>query len=136
MDAVLQRLFVEIHDVAHLAVLQHKVRVELLLEKFTVLGDTLEFEDNAVIDDEIKAQVVLQTLTLVIDGNRHLTLHMKTLCCEFLGYCLLVDTLQQAWTQLIVYLVETLQQVVCVASVHLFSFCLREFRSFLAANSP
>ena len=39
MDAVLQRLLVEVHVVAYLAVLKHEICVELLLEELAVLGD-------------------------------------------------------------------------------------------------
>ena len=69
MDAVLQKLFVKVYDIAHLAVLQHKICVDLFLEELAILGDTLEFKDDSVINDDVKAQVVLQTLTLVNDRN-------------------------------------------------------------------
>lgn len=55
MDAILQRLFVKINNISHFAVLQHKVGIELLLEEFTILGNTLKFKDYAVINNEVKA---------------------------------------------------------------------------------
>jgi len=128
MDAVLQRLFVKINDIANFTVLQYEIGVELLLEEFAILGDTLNFEDYAVINYEVEAQVVLQSLALVKDWNRHLALHMEALCHEFLGGSLFVDTFQKAWTQFVVYIVEALQQAVCVVSVH-FLLMSKEFRS-------
>ena len=128
VNAVLQRLFVKINHIAHFTVLQHEVGVELLLEELAILGDTLKFEDYAVINYEVEAQVVLQTLALVKDRNRHLALHMKALCREFLGGSLFVDALQKAWPQLAVYLVEALQQAVCVVSIHFLIFMSKEFR--------
>ena len=128
MDAVLQRLLIKIDNIAHFTVLQHEVGVELLLEELAILGDTLKFEDYAVINYEVETQVVLQTLALVKDRNRHLALHTKALCCEFIGDSLFVNALQEAWPQLAVYLVEALQQAVCVVSVH-FLLMSKEFRS-------
>ena len=118
MDAVLQRLLIKIYHIAHFTVPQHEVGVELLLEEFAILGDALKFEDYTVINYEVETQVVLQTLALVKDRNRHLALHMKAVCREFLGDSFFVNALQKAWSQLTVYLVEALQQTVCVVSVH------------------
>ena len=109
MDAVLQRLLIKIDNIAHFTVLQHEVGVELLLEEFAILGDTLKFEDYSVINYEVESKVVLQTLALVKDRNRHLALHTKALCREFLGDSFFVNALQEAWPQLAVYLVEALQ---------------------------
>ena len=65
--------------------------------------DRLQFEEDPVLNDDVSAEPLLEALTPVLDGNRHLTHCIETSFAYFVEENDFVNRFQQSWAKLTVY---------------------------------